>query len=219
MNSLMSRRVIDCSSSKRNSASALASSVFPTPLGPRKRNDPMGLPGSRRPDAPAPHRARHGAHGLVLPDHALGEARLHLEQLLALGLEHLADRDAGPVAEDDGDVLLGHDVDDALAAALAAHRGLSRPRAGASRRAAARARARPAARSRASRAPPRAAARAAPPRPGARRTPPPPRGASRACARISLTVGLELARLLLEPLARLHAHRVRRRPRATRAAP
>ena len=52
MNSLMSRRVSDCSSSKRNSASAFASSVLPTPLGPRNRNDPMGLPGSRRPTRP-----------------------------------------------------------------------------------------------------------------------------------------------------------------------
>ena len=42
MNSLMSRRVIACSSSKRNCASALASSVFPTPLGPRKRKLPIG---------------------------------------------------------------------------------------------------------------------------------------------------------------------------------
>ena len=31
---------------KRNSANALASSVFPTPVVPKKMNDPMGLLGS-----------------------------------------------------------------------------------------------------------------------------------------------------------------------------
>src|ERR1051325_9221216 len=40
--SLMSSRIMACSSSNRNSASARASSVFPTPVGPRKRNEPMG---------------------------------------------------------------------------------------------------------------------------------------------------------------------------------
>src|SRR6266446_4690934 len=42
MYSLMSMRIISFSSSKRNSASARASSVFPTPVGPRKINEPMG---------------------------------------------------------------------------------------------------------------------------------------------------------------------------------
>ncbi len=37
---------IASSSSNRNSASALASSVFPTPVGPRKIKDPIGLFGS-----------------------------------------------------------------------------------------------------------------------------------------------------------------------------
>ncbi len=99
MNSLMSRRVIDCSSSKRNSASALASSVLPTPLGPEEEERSDGLARIAQPHAAAAHRARDGAHGLVLPDHALGQALLHLEELVALGLEHLGDGDAGPVAE------------------------------------------------------------------------------------------------------------------------
>src|SRR5229473_1132125 len=46
MYSDMSIRIIARSSSKRNSASARASSVFPTPVGPRKRNEPMGRLGS-----------------------------------------------------------------------------------------------------------------------------------------------------------------------------
>ena len=37
------------SSSNRNSASALASSVLPTPVGPRNRNDPIGRSGSATP--------------------------------------------------------------------------------------------------------------------------------------------------------------------------
>src|SRR5437763_10880715 len=37
------------SSSNRNSASALVSSVLPTPVGPRNRNEPIGRLGSCRP--------------------------------------------------------------------------------------------------------------------------------------------------------------------------
>ena len=49
MNSLMSIRTIAWSSSKRNAASALVSSVLPTPVGPRNRNDPSGRFGSFSP--------------------------------------------------------------------------------------------------------------------------------------------------------------------------
>ena len=49
MYSDMSRRTIACSSSNRNSASARASSVLPTPVGPRNRNEPIGRRGSPRP--------------------------------------------------------------------------------------------------------------------------------------------------------------------------
>ena len=49
MYSDMSTRTIARSSSKRNSASARATSVLPTPVGPRKRNDPIGRLGSERP--------------------------------------------------------------------------------------------------------------------------------------------------------------------------
>ena len=38
------------SSSNMNSASARASSVFPTPVGPRKTNEPIGRFGSWSPD-------------------------------------------------------------------------------------------------------------------------------------------------------------------------
>ena len=48
--SLMSMRTMAWSSSKRNSARARAVSVFPTPVGPRKINEPMGRLGSESPD-------------------------------------------------------------------------------------------------------------------------------------------------------------------------
>ena len=43
MYSLISRRIIAFSSSNKNSASARLNSVFPTPVGPRKINEPIGL--------------------------------------------------------------------------------------------------------------------------------------------------------------------------------
>ncbi len=49
MYSLMSSLVTAASSSNRNSASALVSSVLPTPVGPRNRNEPMGRLGSCSP--------------------------------------------------------------------------------------------------------------------------------------------------------------------------
>ena len=45
----MSSEIIAASSSNRNSASALASSVLPTPVGPAKMNEPEGRFGSLRP--------------------------------------------------------------------------------------------------------------------------------------------------------------------------
>ena len=45
----MSMRTIARSSSKRKSARDFASSVLPTPVGPRKRKDPVGRSGSATP--------------------------------------------------------------------------------------------------------------------------------------------------------------------------
>ena len=42
-------RMMARSSSNRNSASVLASSVLPTPVGPRNRKDPVGRSGSEMP--------------------------------------------------------------------------------------------------------------------------------------------------------------------------
>ena len=55
----MSMRTIARSSSNRNSASALASSVLPTPVGPRNRNEPVGRSGSEMPGPGPAHRVGH----------------------------------------------------------------------------------------------------------------------------------------------------------------
>jgi hypothetical protein len=52
-----------------------------------------------------PHRVRDGGDGLVLADDAPVQPLLHLEQLLDLALDEPADRDAGPPADDVGDVV------------------------------------------------------------------------------------------------------------------
>src|SRR5271154_2772430 len=96
MYSDMSIRVIASSSPNRNSASVRASSVLPTPDGPRKTNEPVGRLGSFR-----PARERR-----VLPDHALVQLFLHPHQLGRLGLGQLEHGDAGPHRDDVGDLLL-----------------------------------------------------------------------------------------------------------------
>ena len=94
--------------SNMNSASALASSVLPTPVGPRKMNEPIGRRGILQAAARAADRIRQRDDRLVLADHALVQARLHLDQLLALGFEHAVDRDTGPLADDRRHVFLVH---------------------------------------------------------------------------------------------------------------
>ena len=75
MYSLMSMRTIAWSESNRNSASAFAVSVLPTPVGPRKTNEPMGRLGSCRPE-----RARRTAgYAAVVIDQQ--EIRLPRQQL------------------------------------------------------------------------------------------------------------------------------------------
>ena len=91
-----------------NSASARASSVLPTPVGPRNRNVPIGRSGSLQAGAGAAQRVGDGLDGLVLADHALVQALLHVDELLDLALDQAGDRDAGPLADDLGDLL---DVD------------------------------------------------------------------------------------------------------------
>ena len=99
-------RTSACSSSKRNSARARAVSVLPTPVGPRKRKCRAAGSG------PAGRRARRGRRSATAsiasswPTTRSRRRVLHVHQLLDLALQQLADRDAGPAADDLGDVLL-----------------------------------------------------------------------------------------------------------------
>src|SRR3982750_2595324 len=117
MYSDMSIRTMACSESNMNSASALASSVFPTPVGPMNRKAPIGRFGSRRParerrrafETASPGAARgvrDRLDGGVLADHALVEALLQVHELRNLGLHQPRDRDPGPLGNDLGDVLV-----------------------------------------------------------------------------------------------------------------
>src|SRR5918912_1506526 len=112
MYSDMSTWIMASSSPNRNSASVRASSVLPTPEGPRKMNEPVGRLGSL---IPAPDRLRHRLDGDVLADHALVELLLHADELLGLGLGELEDRDARPHRDDVRDLLF---ADDGLLARL-----------------------------------------------------------------------------------------------------
>ena len=75
-------------SSESNSAaaSARASSVLPTPVGPRKMNEPIGRRGSWIPGRARMIGVRHQPHRLVLADHPLGQHLVEAQQLLALAL-------------------------------------------------------------------------------------------------------------------------------------
>ena len=86
MYSLMSSLMRALSSSKRNSARARASSVLPTPVGPRKMNEPIGRLGSLR-----PARARRTASATAStarswPIDPAVQVLLHAEQLVGLFL-------------------------------------------------------------------------------------------------------------------------------------
>ena len=103
----MSIRTTARSSSNRYSASARASSVLPTPVGPRNRNDPIGWSGSCRPARERRIAFGDRAHRLVLPDDAPVQLLLEVDELLHLALHQPRDGDPRPGADDLGDVLLG----------------------------------------------------------------------------------------------------------------
>ena len=119
----MSSWIRASSSSKRNSASVLASSVLPTPVGPRKMNEPLGRLGSFR-----PARVRRMARDRALrasswPIDPLVELVLHAQQLGRLLLGQPVDGDARPVGQDLGDDVLVDHVEqlDALGPPLGLH--------------------------------------------------------------------------------------------------
>ena len=108
MYSDMSMRTIAVSSSNRNAASALVSSVLPTPVGPEEHERADRPVRILQAGARAAHRVGDGVHRLVLADDALGELVLHAQQLVALAFQHLVDRNAGPARDDLRDVLGRH---------------------------------------------------------------------------------------------------------------
>ena len=83
MNSLMSILMSASSLPNMNSASALASSVFPTPVGPRKMNEPIGPLRILEAGARATDGLRDDPDRLFLADDPAVEGLLHLEQPLA----------------------------------------------------------------------------------------------------------------------------------------
>ena len=79
---------------------------MPTPVGPRKTNEPIGRFGSCKPE-----RARRSAFETasiagVLADDALVQPLLHVDELLHLALEQPVDGDLRPGGDDGGDVVL-----------------------------------------------------------------------------------------------------------------
>ena len=105
MNSLMSRRIRWSSLSNRKPASALHSSVLPTPVGPRNRNEPVGRFGSDRPERERRIALATAAIASSWPTTRSCSLRFHLQQLVALALHQLGDRDAGRARDDLGDLL------------------------------------------------------------------------------------------------------------------
>jgi len=103
MYSDMSMRTIARSSSKSASASALVSSVLPTPVGPRNKKLPMGLSGSER-----PLRLRLMAPATACTASSSMQGVLETDELGHLTFHHLAHGHARPAAHDIGDVLGGN---------------------------------------------------------------------------------------------------------------
>ncbi len=181
-----------------NSARALVSSVLPTPVGPRNRNEPIGRLGSCR-----PARARRTASDTATsasswPTTRLAQGVLHLQQLLALAFQHLLDRHAGPAADHGGDLLGVDDLGRQRPSACRSRR--PRPRPGALQRrdlAVGDLGARCEVAARAGRRPARRAAGPGPRAPGRPSRPCPSRPSS---ARSSRRTGLEVVELVLQLL-------------------
>ena len=106
MYSDMSRRTMAFSSSNRNSARARASSVLPTPVGPRnkKRADrPIRIAQAR---AAAANRVRYSLERRLLADDTLAQPLFHVNELFDFAFEQPADGNASPLADDFGDLFL-----------------------------------------------------------------------------------------------------------------
>jgi hypothetical protein len=95
-------------SSKRNSASALAQFGFADAGGPQEQERADGPVGVAQAGAAAADGVADGAMmASSWPTTRVRTSLFHLHQALALALEHARDGDAGPLADDLGDVLFG----------------------------------------------------------------------------------------------------------------
>src|SRR5208337_4374696 len=104
MNSDISKRTRAFSLPNMNWARVRATSVLPTPVGPRNKNDPMGrfglLARPRTADG-----ARQGADSFVLRDDAFVQLFFYAQQLLRFFFFNRGDGNAGPAAYHILDVL------------------------------------------------------------------------------------------------------------------
>ncbi len=96
------------SSSNRNSARARASSVFPTPVGPRNRNEPIGRLRVGQTGAAAAHGVRNSRKSVILANDALPQALFHVHELLHFAFQQPPDGNARPFGDDASDVFLAH---------------------------------------------------------------------------------------------------------------
>ena len=89
-----------------NSASARASSVLPTPVGPEEHEGAERTIGILQAGARAADGVGHRVDRFVLADDAAVQPLFHVNQLLHFAFHHPAHRDVGPLAHDLGDVFL-----------------------------------------------------------------------------------------------------------------
>ena len=102
----MSTRISAAGSLNRKRASARASSVLPTPVGPEKMNDPIGRLRILESGARAANGTRHGMNRLVLTDHRLVDLVFHPQQPRRLGFLDARHRNSGPATDDEGNRFL-----------------------------------------------------------------------------------------------------------------
>ena len=100
----------DFSLPNRNAARARATSVLPTPVGPRNRNEPAGRALSLQARARAADGARQRRDGLLLADDALVQLFFDAQQLGDLFFLDGRHRHAGPARHHVFDVVLGDDA-------------------------------------------------------------------------------------------------------------
>ncbi len=84
---------------------------------PQKQEGAVGTVGIGQPGARTPHRVGHRGHRLALAQHPAVQGVFHVQQLFAVALQHLGHRDAGPLGDHLGDLLVGDLVAQQLALA------------------------------------------------------------------------------------------------------